>query len=389
MPKTVSIFGSTGSVGQNTVTLITDQPERFDVRVLTARSNWQKLAAQARALKPEMVVIADNRYYDDLKDALAGTNIEIAAGEAAVVEAASRPVDLHVAAIVGIAGLKPVLAAVEAGCDIALANKESLVCGGMLLMDTVRRAGVRLLPVDSEHNAIYQVLDPAHRPALSKVILTASGGPFRDLSRQDLKSVSLEQALKHPNWSMGAKISIDSATMANKALEMIEACYLFDLAPEELAVVIHPQSLIHSMVEYQDGSVLAQLGAADMKIPIGYCLNYPDRHQMNSERLDFTQPQNMSFSPVDKQRFVLVEVMEDIIRTNKDRAIVFNAANEVIVENFLNHKIAFSEIDSMIELVSRQVFVPEITRIEDVYMLDLETRHVTYDIIKDKQTASA
>lgn len=389
MPKTISIFGSTGSIGENTVSLITDQPERFKVRVLTARSNWQKLAQQAKLLRPEIVVIADNRYYDDLKEALATTDIEIAAGEAAVVDAASRPVDLHVAAIVGIAGLKPVLTAVEAGCDIALANKESLVCGGMLLMEAVKRAGVRLLPVDSEHNAIFQVLDPAHRAALSKVILTASGGPFRDLSREDLKTVSVEQALKHPNWSMGAKISIDSATMANKALEMIEACYLFDLTPEELTVVIHPQSLIHSMVEYQDGSVLAQMGAADMRTPIGYCLNYPDRAAVKSERLDFTQPQNMSFYPVETKRFTLVGVMEDIIRTNKDRAIVFNAANEVIVESFLNRKIAFSEIDSMIELVLRQVFVPEITKIEDVYMLDLETRHVTYDIIKDKHTASA
>lgn len=389
MPKTLALFGSTGSVGKNAVALVLDQPEKFDVRVLTARSNWEDLARQARALKPEIVVIADKRYYKQLKEALAGEQIEVAAGEAAVTDAAARPVDLHLAAIVGIAGLKPVLKAVEAGCDIALANKESLVCAGGLLMAAVKKAGVRLLPVDSEHNAIFQVFDPAQRAGISKVILTASGGPFRAYSREDIETVTIEQALKHPNWSMGAKISIDSATMANKALEMMEACYLFDLKPDELDVVLHPQSLIHSMVEYKDGSVLAQMGAPDMKTPIGYCLHYPERGEVQSQRLDFTKPQDFSFYPIDKQRFLLVEVMEDIIRTEKNRAIVFNAANEVMVEAFLNGKIAFSKIDRMIELVLRHVLVPEITKIEDVYMLDLETRHITHDIIKNTHKVSA
>lgn len=380
--KTLSIFGATGSIGTNTLDIVRAYPEKYDVRVLTAHSNWKKLAEQAREFTPEIVVLSNEKYLDDLKSELPGTYVKVCGGSAALLDAAEIKVDLHIAAIVGIAGLAPIFKAVNTGIDIALANKEALVCAGHLLLDSARRNNVNILPVDSEHNAIFQVFETRNRHALSKVILTASGGPFRTKTRDDLKSVTRDQALKHPNWSMGAKISIDSATMANKALEMIEAVYLFDLKPHELDVVIHPQSIIHSMVEYQDGSVLAQLGAPDMKTPIGYALNWPERGAVNSERMNFKNVLSFDFYPVDIQRFKAIKMMQNIIDGDMRCAIIFNAANEVAVEAFLEQKIAFLEIEPMIGQCLEKLAVPDIANIEDIYALDLETRSVAHNIMK-------
>lgn len=386
--KTLAIFGATGSIGDSTLEIISSQPDRFDIKVLTAHSNWEKLAKIARKFQPETVVLADEDHFPKLQDALKDTSINVLAGKDALNDAAQIDVDLHIAAIVGIAGLEPIFAAVGAGNNIALANKEALVCAGHLLLAEAQKYNVDILPVDSEHNAIFQVFENENRPALSKVILTASGGPFRTKTRAELRSVSRDQALKHPNWSMGAKISIDSATMANKSLEMLEAVYLFNLKPHELEVVIHPQSIIHSMVEYTDGSVLAQLGAPDMKTPIGYALNWPNRADIPSNRLSFAEAMNFDFYPMDEDRFLTVKMMREIIRTDLQRGIIFNAANEIAVDAFLKQKIAFLEIEPMIQTCLERVDMPKIGNIEDVLALDLETRAIAHDIIKDnRQTA--
>ena len=373
--KTLALFGSTGSIGTSTLDIVRARPDDFKVKALTAHSNWEKLAEQAREFSPDIVVISNEAYQAQLKEVLEGSKIEVLAGEAALIEVAKIDIDLHIAAIVGIAGLKPVFSAVKAGNDVALANKEALVCAGDLLLSEAKKNNVNILPVDSEHNAIFQVFDQNSRDSISKVILTASGGPFRTKNRADLSAVTRDQALKHPNWSMGAKISIDSATMANKALEMIEAVYLFDLRPEELEVVIHPQSLIHSMVEYKDGSVLAQMGAPDMKTPIGYALNWPSRGEVNSQRLDFTKVLNFEFYPVDYDRFHTVDLMRDIIKTDLNKAI------EIAVDAFLKQKIAFLEIEPMIQECLEHIEVLPINTIDDVFALDLETRHYAHDIV--------
>ena len=275
VPRRVSILGSTGSVGCNTIDLIERQPERYEIEALTANRNVALLAEQARRLRPRLAVIGDEERFGALKEALAGSGIEVAAGAAALIEAAQRPADWLMAAIVGAAGLEPTLAALHRGAIVALANKECLVCAGDLMMHEVARSGATLLPVDSEHNAIFQVFDFDRPEAIERIILTASGGPFRTLDRAVMAHVTPAQAVAHPNWSMGAKISVDSATMMNKGLELIEAHHLFGLAAERIEVLIHPQSVVHSLVAYVDGSLLAQLGTPDMRTPIAYTLGWP------------------------------------------------------------------------------------------------------------------
>ena len=284
--KRVTILGSTGSVGCQTIDLISRAPEKYEVVALTANRNLEKLVEQARALKPEIVVIGDETQYQALKSALADTNIAVAAGAKAIEEAAGGDSDWVMSAIVGAAGLPGTLAAARRGATIAFANKETLVCAGPLMMKLVEDAGARLLPVDSEHNAIFQVFDFDYPEAITRLILTASGGPFRKASREEMAKTTAAEAVKHPVWSMGAKISIDSATLMNKALEVIEAHFLFHMPPEKIDVLVHPQSVIHSMVEYEDGSVLAQMGSPDMRTPIGYCLAWPERMETPSPKLD-------------------------------------------------------------------------------------------------------
>lgn len=389
--KSLAIFGATGSVGDSVIDIVKQFPEKFDVKVLTASKNWEKLAQLAHDLKPEHVVIADETFYPMLRDALAGVPVNILTGDDGLVTAAQMPVDLHVAAIVGIAGLRPTYEAVKCGYNIALANKESLVCAGSFIKEAARVSGAEILPMDSEHNAIFQVLEPENRSRLSRIILTASGGPFRERSRAELADVTVKQALAHPNWEMGAKISIDSATMANKALEVAEAYHLFDLQPDQIDVVIHPQSVVHSMVEYQDGSILAQMGASDMRVPVGYCLFWPERGVFRSDKLDLQSRLDLHFSSIDFERFSMVKVVFDILNDNKDKMIVFNASNEVCVEAFLQQKIGFLDIEYIVQSCVEKINVLDISSLEDVFALDLETRQFAYDIIKNKnahQTAA-
>jgi 1-deoxy-D-xylulose-5-phosphate reductoisomerase len=350
--RRVTVLGSTGSVGCSTLDLM-DQAEAtgsgaFEVEALTGGANIARLAEQARRWKPRLAVTADPARLDELRDALAGSGVEAAAGDQAVIEAAARPADWIMAAIVGAAGLRSAWAAAATGATLALANKESLVCCGPALIDRVKRSGGRLLPVDSEHSAIHQVFPHEAPERVAKLVLTASGGPFRTTPRAALKSITPEQAVAHPNWSMGAKISVDSATMANKGLEAIEAAYLFDLPPDRIDVVVHPESIIHSMVEYIDGSTLAQMGPPDMKTPIAYALAWPDRIAWNAPRLDLAALGRLTFEAPDEDRFPALKLARQALRAGGAAPIVFNAANEVAALAFLDRRLGFLNIAAVV-----------------------------------------
>lgn len=351
--RTVSILGSTGSVGVNTVDLVEhhnrEKPGSYRVVALTANSNVKDLAAQARRLKPEFVAIADASRFTELKQALFGSDIEIAAGPEAVEEAAARNADWVMAAIIGAAGLRPTLAAVRRGATVALANKECLVCAGDLFMAEVRRSGTTLLPVDSEHNAVFQVFDKNHRSSIEQITLTASGGPFRTWSLAQMAGATPAEACKHPNYSMGAKISVDSATLMNKGLELIEAHHLFGTPPERLSVVIHPQQAVHCLVAYADGSVLAQMGSPDMRTPIAYALGFPDRISAPTRRLNLADLGQLSFERPDTERFPCLALAQRALRTLGSAPTILNAANEVAVEAFLARKVGFSDISRIVE----------------------------------------
>jgi 1-deoxy-D-xylulose-5-phosphate reductoisomerase len=342
----VSVLGATGSIGDSTLDILTrptGEGPAFETVALTAHSNVAKLAGAARATRAQLAVIADPGLYAELKAALSGSGVEVAAGPEAVVEAASRPADRVVAAIVGIAGLPATLAAVRQGTAVALANKESLVCAGALLTAEAKAAGARLLPIDSEHNAIFQVLDRPQR--VEKLILTASGGPFRTATQQAMAAATPEQAISHPNWMMGAKISVDCATMMNKGLELIEAAYLFGVPQERIDILVHPQSIIHSLVAYDDGSVLAQLGLPDMRTPISYALAWPDRMPLPGlERLDLAKIGRLDFQKPDTQRFPALDLARRAVSAGGGATIALNGANEVAVAAFLQRRIGFLTI---------------------------------------------
>lgn len=341
----ITILGSTGSIGTQTLDVVRTHAGRFRARILTAGRNWRLLAEQARGFRPELVVIADESAYTSLRDALAGTGIEVAAGQQAIIDAASRlDRDIIVGAMVGYSGLRPTLAAIRKGKTIALANKETLVAGGSIVTDACRRFGATILPVDSEHSAIFQCLQGEDHAAIRKVMLTASGGPFRTLPRDRFGSITPAQALRHPNWDMGAKVTIDSASMMNKGFEMIEAHWLFDVAPADIEVLVHPQSVIHSMVEYRDGSVKAQLGNPDMRMPIRYALGYPERLPSPAPRLSLTEYGTLTFEQPDLQKFPLLKLAYDVIETGGNAPTVLNAANEVAVRAFLDNKIKFTDM---------------------------------------------
>jgi 1-deoxy-D-xylulose-5-phosphate reductoisomerase len=348
-PRRVTVLGSTGSVGCNTIDLISRAPEAFTVEALTAYRNVDLLAKQARELRARCAVIGDERKYFELKDALGGSGIEAAAGATAVVDAGSRPAEWVMAAIVGAAGLEATLAAVRRGAIVALANKETLVCAGPLILAEIARHGATLLPVDSEHNAIYQVFDFDRRDAVEKLILTASGGPFRTLDRAAMAEVTPKQAVAHPNWDMGAKISVDSATMMNKGLELIEAHHLFGLPGSRIDIVVHPQSVIHSLVAYVDGSVLAQLGSPDMRTPIAYTLAWPDRIATPAKRLDLAAIASLTFEQPDPERFPALRLAREALAADGTAPAVMNAANEVAVQGFLDGRIGFLDIAETVE----------------------------------------
>jgi len=350
--RRVTVLGSTGSVGCSTLDLMAQAEAAgtgaFAVEALTCGDNIQLLAEQARRWRPRIAVTADPARLSALRDALAGTGVEAAAGDAAVVEAATRPADWIMASIVGAAGLRSTWAAAGTGATLALANKESLVCCGPALIERVRRAGGRLIPVDSEHSAIFQVFAHASPEQVSRLILTASGGPFRNTPRAALTAITPEQAVAHPNWSMGAKISVDSATMANKGLEMIEAAYLFDMPAEKIDVVVHPESIIHSLVEYVDGSTLAQMGPPDMKTPIACALAWPDRIAWPAPRLDLAALGRLTFEAPDETRFPALKLAREALQAGGAAPIVFNAANEVAAIAFLGRRLAFLNIAAVV-----------------------------------------
>ena len=380
-PRRISILGSTGSVGCNTIDLIERQPERYKIEALTANRNVALLAEQARRLRPRLAVIGDEARFGALKEALAGSGIELAAGPAALVEAAQRPAEWLMAAIVGAAGLEPTLAALRRGAIVALANKECLVCAGELMMEEVNRNGATLLPVDSEHNAIFQVFDFARRDAVERIILTASGGPFRTLDRAVMAHVTPAQAVAHPNWNMGAKISVDSATMMNKGLELIEAHHLFDLPAENIEVLIHPQSVVHSLVAYVDGSVLAQLGTPDMRTPIAYTLGWPERMPAPAERLDLAALGQLSFEPPDLERFPALRLASQALQSGGAAPTILNAVNEVAVAGFLGGEVGFLEIAGIVEETLATMPLDKPASLDAVFAVDSEARRVAEELI--------
>jgi 1-deoxy-D-xylulose-5-phosphate reductoisomerase len=373
-PRRISILGSTGSIGCSTVDLLRRDPGAYEVEALTARSNVSLLAQQARELKPRLAVIADESLYDALKDALSGTNVAVAAGAAALEEAAAADADLVMAAIVGAAGLKPTLAAVARGKTVALANKECLVCAGEVMLKAVERSGATLLPVDSEHSAIFQVFDFDNVEQVERIILTASGGPFLDLDLARMKDVTPAQAVAHPNWSMGAKISVDSATMMNKGLEVIEASYLFPVPEERIEVLIHPQSVVHSLVGYADGSVLAQLGTPDMRTPIAYALAWPRRTGSPAARLDLAQVGQLTFRAPDPKRFPALTVARQALKSGGAAPTVLNAANEIAVQGFLGGEIGFLDIVAVVSETLEMLPPGSVTTLEDVVAVDAAAR---------------
>ena len=379
--RQIALLGSTGSIGTQALDVVRDNADRFGVYALVARQNVDLLAQQAHEFRPEVVVIADEQYYAPLKEALADLPMKVWAGADAIADVVQMaPVDVVLTAMVGYAGLRPTLAALEAGKAVALANKETLVVAGELVTATARRTGAPILPVDSEHSAIFQCLVGQDASAVEKVILTASGGPFRTTTREALADVTPAEALRHPNWSMGAKVTIDSASMMNKGFEMIEARWLFGLLPEQIEVVVHPQSIVHSMVQFADGAVMAQLGTPDMHLPIAYALAYPHRLRSVAPRLDFAQLSTLTFEAPDRERFRNLDYAYEAARRGGNMPCILNAADEVAVAAFLSGKIGFLAMSNLIaETMARTTFIATPTY-DDYVQTDAEARRIATEI---------
>ena len=388
-PRRISVLGATGSVGAATLDLIRRaDPGTYEIVALTAHTNADALAGLAREFRPDYVAISDPASGETLRAALSGEGIEIGIGADAVREAGERPADWIMAAIVGAAGLPPTLAALRQGTALAFANKECLVCAGGLFMDEAQARGTKLLPVDSEHNAIFQVFAEDQRKAIESITLTASGGPFRTWEIEAMRAATRKDALAHPTWEMGAKISVDSATMMNKGLEVIEARWLFDLPQDRVKVVVHPQSIVHGMVEYCDGSVLAQLGSPDMRTPIAHALAWPDRLQAPVERLDLTALANLEFEAPSESRFPALKLARQVIEAGGSAAAVFNAANEIAVEAFLADRIGFLDIAACVEEVLQRAGgdadLPQtVSAFDDVFAIDARARVLARDLIAE------
>lgn len=382
--RRISIFGVTGSIGANTVSVIeTLGLEGFEVVAISGNSNIAGLAGAARRLRAEVAVTADEGRLDELRAALAGSGIAAAAGSDALIEAASRPVDWVMSAIVGAAGLAPTLAAARTGATIALANKECLVAAGTVFLAEMRRSGATLLPVDSEHNAIFQLTCAERDCPIERLILTASGGPFRDRSRAEMAGVTVAQAVAHPNWSMGARISIDSATMFNKALEMIEARHLFSVTSEQIEVVVHPQSIIHSMVGFRDGSILAHLGPPDMRVAIGHALCWPKRPELPVERLDFAALGRLDFEAPDPERFPALGLARAAMARGGVSACVLNGSREVALDAFIDGRIGFLDMAALVgEAMERLDGLPEANDLDDIFAVDAQARRVGWELVK-------
>jgi 1-deoxy-D-xylulose-5-phosphate reductoisomerase len=385
-PRRVTILGATGSVGRSTLDLIGRNPERFELVALTAGRDVSALVELARTFRPELAVIGDETKLEQLGAALAGTGIRSAAGEQALIDAAGAGADWTMAAIVGTAGLKPVIRALEGGGTVALANKEALVSAGTLMVEASAASGATLLPVDSEHNAIFQCFDRSQPESVRRIILTASGGPFRTRSLEEMRVVTAAQAVAHPNWSMGAKISVDCATLMNKGLELIEAYHLFPLGEEALDIVVHPQSVIHSLVEYRDGSVLAQLGAPDMRIPIAYTLAWPERMETPCERLDLVRIASLDFEAPDVERFPALGLARAALRSGGAKPAILNAANEIAVASFLESRIGFLDIVSVVGEVLAAFEPGKPSSIDEVLDIDRQARRLAGETAGKFQT---
>jgi len=379
--KHIAILGSTGSIGTQALDVIKANPSLFKAEVLTAQSNVALLVSQALQFQPQLVVIADESKYQEVKQALAHTNIEVKAGYEALCEAVVLPqLDLVLTALVGFAGLKPTIAAIKAKKDIALANKETMVVAGDLVTTLAKENDVKILPVDSEHSAIFQCLVGEQAP-IEKIYLTASGGPFRGKTKSELAQVSFKEALKHPNWVMGAKITIDSASLMNKGLEVIEAKWLFNLAVEQIDVIVHPQSIIHSIVQFQDGSMKAQMGLPDMKLPIQYAFTHPDRIVSDFPRFNFLDYPQLSFEQADTQTFRNLALAYDALRKGGNMSCIINAANEVVVAAFLKERIGFLQMSDVIERCMDRVSFVENPILDDYFETDKQTRIFAEELI--------
>lgn len=383
MKKRIAIFGSTGSIGTQALEVIASNPDLFSVEVLTAQNNDDLLIKQAIKFNPNIVVIGDEKKYQKVKEALAATDTKVFAGEKSLEEVASMDVyDMMLAAIVGFAGLKPTLMALESGKAVALANKETLVVAGDLVMQKAVEKRVPVIPVDSEHSAIFQCLVGEGRNKVEKIILTASGGPFLGKKPNFLVNVKRDHALQHPNWSMGAKITIDSATLMNKGLEMIEAKWLFNLRPDQVQVMVHPQSIIHSLVQFEDGSIKAQMGLPDMKLPIQYAMAFPHRIKNDFPRYDFRRPSQLTFEDPDIKTFKNLSLATDALNKGGNLPCVMNAANEVAVYAFLRNRIGFLDMTDVIERAMDQVKFIESPTLEEYYESDGEARSYVASLIK-------
>lgn len=379
--KNIAILGSTGSIGTQTLEVVREFPDKFEISILAAGNNADLLIKQALEFNPKIVVIVNQDYYLHIKNSLSNTSIQVLAGHEALVDAVElEEIDVVLNAIVGSAGLKPTVRAIECGKDIALANKETLVVCGELVMDLVKRQNVNMLPVDSEHSAIFQCL-VGEQDAIEKIYLTASGGPFRGWSREQLLNIDKKQALKHPNWSMGAKITIDSASLMNKGLEVIEAKWLFDLELNQIDVIVHPQSIIHSIVQFEDGSMKAQMGIPDMKLPIQYALSHPNRLKNSFKRFNFLDYPNLSFEQADTKTFRNLQLAFDALKDGGNRSCVLNAANEVAVEAFLKDKISFLGMSDILEETLCHIKNQNNLTLDDYIAYDTESRIVARDLI--------
>ena len=374
MTRRISILGATGSIGRSTLDLVERSPERFEIVALTAQTKVDALADAARRTGAKLAVIADPERLDELRGKLSGTGCRAACGPTGLVEAATGDADWVMAAIVGCAGLLPTMAAIESGKTVALANKEALVTAGSIMTEAAARTGATLLPVDSEHNAIFQCLAGSRRDDVSRLVLTACGGPFREYSLDEMRSATPSQAVAHPRWSMGAKISVDSATLMNKGLELIEAHHLFGLPSDRIDVVVHPQSVVHSLVEFVDGSLLAQLGSADMRIPIAYTLAWPERMATPAKKLSLADTGRLDFEAPDLERFPALRLAREALERGGGAAVVLNAANEIAVEAFLNERIGFCDISRLVEQVVGAIDTPAPRSVEEVVALDRESR---------------
>ncbi len=381
MIKTVSIFGSTGSIGKNAIEVILNSPTSYKIIALTANRDVKSLAVQARKLLPKYVIISNPDHYLELKEALEDLpKIKVLAGEAAINEVAQIKCDLFLSAIVGMAALMPTINAIRAGSNIGLANKECLVSAGDIILKEAKKHKVKLIPIDSEHNAIYQIFENDHLDLIDNIVLTASGGPFFKYSLAQMKNITKEQAIKHPNWQMGAKISVDSATMMNKGLEMIEAYHLFPVDKNQIDVVIHPESIIHGLVNYSDGSTLAMMSKPDMKTPISYALGFPKRIAIKHQKLDLAKIGSLNFFAPDEKKFPALKLARESMEIGGNAPCILNAANEIAVERFLHDKIAFSDITKIVVEVLERLPYSNISSLEDVLENDNKARKIAKEI---------